>query len=97
MGIFKGRLNDPLRKTLRKMKRHYPEFKADIDKVEGSDKLLAKLERHVESNQTSGQRQLLSMALDSTDEPRRGRVLLNWLWENRQSIMDFIISMLAKA
>lgn len=90
MGIFKGRLADPLRKTLRKMRKHYPYAVEELAEIEKSDKLLAKLERQIESNQTNEQRQLLALGLDSSDEPRRGRVLLAWLWENREKILEIV-------
>lgn len=90
MGIFKGRLVDPLRKTLRKMRKSFPDDAGTLAEIEGSEKLMAKLEKHLESSQTAAQRQVLAMASDHGDEPRRGRVLLAWLWENREKILEIV-------
>lgn len=90
MGIFKGRLVDPLRKTLRKMRKSFPDDAGTLAEIEGSEKLMAKLEKHLETETTAGHRQVLSLALDHEDEPRRGRVLLAWLWENREKILEIV-------
>lgn len=95
MGIFRGRLNDPLRKTLRKLRRQEPDLAAEIKRVEGDDVLIGKLERHMEWATDNQQRQFMALALES-ESPKRGRVFLNWLWENRAEIIAFIRTLFAK-